>query len=82
METRKAVLKGFDAGAYLATVQISGSLSVWLQGVPVARNIPTAEMITAKAINIPVALIRGMPYQASEGSTAPLLRDRTRDMFR
>ncbi|MCH9036376.1 MAG: hypothetical protein IH860_03520 [Chloroflexi bacterium] len=48
METRKAVLKGFDAGAYLATVQISGSLSVWLQGVPVARNIPTAEMITGR----------------------------------
>lgn len=48
METRKAVLKGFDAGAYLATVQISGSLSVWLQGVPVARNIPAAEMITGR----------------------------------
>lgn len=42
----------------------------------------TAELITAKAINVPVALIRGMPYQADEGSTAPLLRDRTRDMFR
>ena len=42
----------------------------------------TAEMITAKAINVPVALIRGMSYQASEGSTAPLLRHRTRDMFR
>lgn len=48
METRKAVLKGFDTGAYLATIQISGSLSVWLQGVPVARNIPTAEMITGR----------------------------------
>ena len=48
METRKAVLKGFDAGAYLATVQISWSLSVWLQGVPVARNLPTAEMITGR----------------------------------
>ena len=49
METRKAVLKGFDTGAYLATIQISGSLSVWLQGVPVARNIPTAEMITGRS---------------------------------
>jgi hypothetical protein len=48
LETRKAVLKGFDTGAYLATIQISGSLSVWLQGVPVARNIPTAEMITGR----------------------------------
>ena len=42
----------------------------------------TAEMITAKAINVPVALIRGMPYQPDVGSTASLLRDRTRDMFR
>jgi coenzyme F420-0:L-glutamate ligase/coenzyme F420-1:gamma-L-glutamate ligase len=42
----------------------------------------TAEMITAKAINVPVALIRGMPYQPEVGSTAPLIRDRTRDMFR
>ena len=42
----------------------------------------TAELITAKSINVPVALIRGMPYQPDVGSTAPLLRDRTRDMFR
>jgi len=42
----------------------------------------TAEMITAKAINVPVALIRGMPYQPEVGATAPLIRDRTRDMFR
>jgi coenzyme F420-0:L-glutamate ligase/coenzyme F420-1:gamma-L-glutamate ligase len=42
----------------------------------------TAEMITAKAINVPVALIRGLPYQPEVGSTAPLIRDRTRDMFR
>ena len=42
----------------------------------------TAEMITAKAISVPVALIRGVPYQPDVGSTAPLLRDRTRDMFR
>lgn len=45
METKKGVLKDFDSANYLATVQISGSLSVWLQGVPVARNIPTAEMV-------------------------------------
>ncbi|MCH7800197.1 MAG: hypothetical protein IIC24_01505 [Chloroflexi bacterium] len=38
--------------------------------------------VVATAINVPVALIRGMSYQASEGSTAPLLRHRTRDMFR
>ena len=48
METKKAVLKDFDSVSYLATVQIAGSLSVWLQGVPVARNIPAAEMVTGR----------------------------------
>ncbi len=48
METRKGVLKSFDSNSYLATVQISGSLSVWLEGVPVARNIPSAEMVSGR----------------------------------
>ena len=48
METRKGVLKDFDSVNYLATVQISGSLAVWLQGVPVARNIPSAEMVAGR----------------------------------
>ncbi|HAL47670.1 MAG: coenzyme F420-0:L-glutamate ligase [SAR202 cluster bacterium] len=42
----------------------------------------TAELVTAKAINVPVALIRGLPYRAAASSTAPLLRERSRDMFR
>ena len=49
METRKGVVKGFDSVNYLATVQISGSLSVWLEGVPVARNIPVAEMVNGRS---------------------------------
>ena len=48
MEIRKAVVKEFDAGAYTATVQVAGSLSVWLDDVPVARNIPAAEMVTGR----------------------------------
>ena len=42
----------------------------------------TAEMVTAKAINVPVAIIRGLPYAAAEGSVAALIRERARDMFR
>lgn len=42
----------------------------------------TAEMVTAKAINVPVAIIRGLPYTAAEGSVAALIRERARDMFR
>ena len=39
MEMLKATIRSFNADAYTATVQISGSLATWLEGVPVARNI-------------------------------------------
>lgn len=48
MEIRKGMVKGFDAGSYTATVQVMGSLSVWLEGVPVARNISSADMVTGR----------------------------------
>jgi len=49
MEIRKGEVKAFDSGSYTATVQVAGSLSVWLEGVPVARNIPAAEMVAGRA---------------------------------
>lgn len=48
METKKGQLKSFDSVNYKATVQIAGSLPVWLDGVPVARNIPAAEMVAGR----------------------------------
>ena len=48
MQVRKGVIKGFDSGSYEATVQVAGSLSVWLEGVPVARNIPSSEMVVGR----------------------------------
>ena len=39
MEMLKGTLRSFDADAYTATVQVSGSLATWLEAVPVARNI-------------------------------------------
>ncbi|MBI4289768.1 MAG: hypothetical protein HY671_15235 [Chloroflexi bacterium] len=48
MNVKRGIVKGFDAAAYKATVQIGGSLSVWLGDVPVARNIPAAEMVTGR----------------------------------
>ena len=39
MEMLKATIRSFNADAYTATVQVSGSLATWLDGVPVARNI-------------------------------------------
>ncbi len=45
---KKGVIKAFDSGTYTATVQIAGSLSVWLEGVPVSRAIPSAEMVAGR----------------------------------
>lgn len=48
MELRRGVVKSFDAGTYRATVQLAGSLAVWLEGIAVARNIPSAEMVAGR----------------------------------
>jgi hypothetical protein len=49
MGIRKAVIKAFDSGTYTATVQVAGSLAVWLEGVPVARNIAAAEAVVGRS---------------------------------
>jgi hypothetical protein len=48
MTVRRGELKAFDATTYTATVQVAGSLAVWLEGVPVARNIPSAELVAGR----------------------------------
>jgi hypothetical protein len=48
MELRCGVVKAFDSDSYKATVQVLGSLSVWLEGVAVARNIPQGEMAAGR----------------------------------
>jgi len=48
MEVRKGTLKGFDSGSYTATVQVAGSLSVWLEGVPVSRAIASGEVVVGR----------------------------------
>ena len=49
MEIRKGSLRSFDSGTFKATVQIAGSLATWLEGVPVSRSIPGAEMTAGRA---------------------------------
>ena len=49
MELRKGTVKSFDSGSYKATIQMVGSLATWLQNVPVARNIPTAEVVGGRS---------------------------------
>ncbi len=45
MRLRKAVLRSFDSGSYTATVQLAGSYKVYLEDVPVARNLPEVELV-------------------------------------
>jgi hypothetical protein len=46
---KKGVVKAFNSGDYTATVQIAGSLSVWIEGVKVARNIPASEVVAGRS---------------------------------
>jgi hypothetical protein len=48
MEMRRGTLHGFDSGTYTATVELTGSIAVWLSGVPVARNIAGVELVTGR----------------------------------
>ena len=48
----KGILKAFDSTPYAATVQIEGSLSVWLEDVPVNRGIPAVEMVTGRNVSV------------------------------
>jgi hypothetical protein len=52
MTIRRGVLKAFDGTSYTASVQIVGSLSVWLTGVPVARNIASAELVVGRKVAV------------------------------
>jgi hypothetical protein len=45
---KKAILKTWPSGTYTATIQITGSSKVYLESVKVARNIPSAEMVTGR----------------------------------
>ncbi len=50
MRFRKGVLKAFSSGSYTATVQLAGSLKVYLEDVKVARNVPSGEMIVGRRV--------------------------------
>ncbi len=50
MSLRKGMLKSFNSGDYTATVQLSSSYKVYLEGIQVARNIPASEMTVGKKV--------------------------------
>jgi hypothetical protein len=52
MEVRRGVLQSFDDTTYLATIAMAGSLSVWLEGVPVSRAIADTEMTAGRNVAV------------------------------
>jgi len=52
MNLRKGILKSFSPGDYTAVVQLAGSYKVYLEDVPVARNVPSAEMAPGRKVAV------------------------------
>lgn len=52
MAVRAGKLISFDAGAYTALVQMDGSLSVYLDDIPVARNIASGDLIANRRVAV------------------------------
>lgn len=52
MRLRKAVLRTFNSGNYTATVQLGGSYKVYLEDITVARNLPTAELVSGRKVAV------------------------------
>jgi len=46
------ILKSFNETTYLATVQIAGSLSVWLEDIPTSRAIASGDMVTGRNVAV------------------------------
>ena len=52
MEIKRGILQSFNATDYLATVAMTGSLSVWLEDLPVSRAIPSGEMSAGRHVAV------------------------------
>ena len=48
----RGTLLAFDSGAYTATVRYAGSLTTVVQGVPVSRAIPSAELVAGRRVAV------------------------------
>ncbi len=49
---RKAILKAFDAATWTATVQIMGSLSTYLESVPVAEDLDETLLVAGSTVAV------------------------------
>jgi len=51
-EIRQGVLKAWDNVNWLATVQLTGSLQLWLNTVPVSRSLASIEMVIGRKVAV------------------------------
>ena len=42
---KRAIIKSYTLASHKASVQIAGSLAVWLDAIPVATDIPAADVV-------------------------------------
>ncbi len=49
---RKAVIRGYDVVTHTATVQVAGSLGVWLDALRVATSIPPADVVAGRQCTV------------------------------
>lgn len=67
---------------YIGTIDAAGK-EIKVTRIAAADELAAAaELAGGKSDNIPVAVVRGYPFDASEAGSAPLLRERSRDLFR
>lgn len=52
MSIKQAELKSFNSTAYTATVCLSGNYKAFLEDVPVARNLPSVEMLAGRRVAV------------------------------
>lgn len=52
MEIKQAVIKVWDLGTYKASVQIAGSLSVWLENISVNRALADGDMVVGRKCTV------------------------------
>lgn len=49
---KRAIVKSYDAASHRATVQIEGSLAVWLEDIAVASDIPAQEVVAGRQCSV------------------------------
>jgi len=50
----KGKLKAFDSVTYRATVELLGHFKATISGVPVAKNIPSSEMVAGRYVEVAI----------------------------